>query len=194
LLHDRVGQALALVKLRLGLLGRRISDPELEAELRGVRDEVDAVIGETRALTAEFAPPALFKLGLRAALESLVTDQVILAGLTVRVTESGSPASLPEPTQLLAWRAVRELLINVLKHADADAALVELAWRDGAVGIVVTDWGVGFDPTVLSPTSDQTPGFGLIHLRERLLHMGGSFAVRSRPGDGSRIELEIPAV
>ena len=192
LLHDEVGQELALLKLRLGLLGRRVAG-EAADQVRGLRERLSHLIEQTRALTADLAPPALFKLGLAAALETMVTDQTRPHDLEVSLREAGPPTVLREGLQLFAWRATRELVANSLSHADCSRIELELRWADGRVDLQVSDDGRGFDPSVLSPDrGGDAPGFGLIHLRERLQHMGGGFEVRSNSGEGTQVRLTIP--
>jgi len=190
ILHDEVGQELALLKLQLGMLGRQLPDRSagLVTELR---ERVSQLIDRTRALTSDMAPPALFKLGLASALEALASDRS--TGLEVVVRESGEPMPLGEGIQLFAWRATRELLTNAMKHAHASRMVLTVLWNPNGLELVFDDDGCGFDPRILSPeTGAETPGFGLIQLRERLQHMGGAFAVRSQPGEGTVVTLTVP--
>jgi PAS domain S-box-containing protein len=192
MLHDEVGQELAVLKLRLGLLGRRVTG-EAEEQVHALRQRMGDLIDRTRAMTADLAPPALFKLGLAPALEALVREQVRPHGVDVALRQTGAPAALPEGLQLFAWRATRELVANCLAYAGASRIDLELRWTDGLVELRVTDDGRGFDPSVLSPERGlDAPGFGLIQLRERLQHMGGGFEVRSNSGEGTQVRLTIP--
>lgn len=194
LLHDEVGQELALLKLRLGLVARAAGG-DTARQLGELRERVTALIQRTRDMTRDLAPPALFKLGLAAALESLASEQLAPHDLELEVAEEGTPLPLDEGLQLFAWRATRELLTNTLKHAAASRVELAIRWEGGHLHLSVDDDGQGFDPTVMSPeTGPDAAGFGLIQLRERLLHMGGDFAVRSAPGQGTRVCLTVPTV
>jgi signal transduction histidine kinase len=85
----------------------------------------------------------------------------------------------------MLFRALRELLINVARHARSGKAQVRIA-RDGAVAeIAVEDEGVGFDPA-------EIQGFGLRNLHDRLEHLGGEVAVDSAPGRGTRVRVRAP--
>jgi signal transduction histidine kinase len=92
----------------------------------------------------------------------------------------------------LLFRSVRELLINVGKHAHTDIARVECRRAGGYYVVVVADSGKGFDPQVAFSRSGNR-GFGLLSIRERLIGLGGSMDCQSVPGDGSRVTLRVPA-
>jgi signal transduction histidine kinase len=138
-------------------------------------------------LTFQLSPPVLHDLGLTAAVEWLGDDIVRVYDLPVHVDDDGSVRELDERTRVILFRAVRELLVNVGKHAGARSARVRLRRRGQVVKIVVEDDGAGFDPEV------ATAGhFGLSSIRERLSHLGGTMSTRSKPGEGTRVELAAP--
>jgi signal transduction histidine kinase len=90
------------------------------------------------------------------------------------------------------FRAVRELLINVSKHARVSKAVVAVARNaDDTVSVTVSDAGAGFDPNGVV-TSADSGGFGLISLRERLGYLGGAMEVKSVPGDGTSVIVKVP--
>jgi signal transduction histidine kinase len=106
-------------------------------------------------------------------------------GLVVHVVKA-KELVLDEATGETLFRALRELLVNVAKHAKVGEAQVRI-WRDGDVARVsVEDSGVGFDPEAAHP------GFGLLALRERVAHMGGSVEIESAVGQGTRIIVSVP--
>ena len=86
---------------------------------------------------------------------------------------------------------MRELLINVGKHAQTDQARVQFVWTPADLRIEVEDHGNGFDVSRLTADGEIT-GFGLFSLRERLANMGGQLAIHSRPGEGTRATLRFP--
>jgi len=89
------------------------------------------------------------------------------------------------------FRAVRELLINVSKHANTHAAQVKCRRAGGHLVVTVADSGKGFDARVLfAPKAYR--GFGLLTVRERVTSLGGTMKCESIPGDGSRVTLELP--
>jgi signal transduction histidine kinase len=107
-------------------------------------------------------------------------------GLHVTLEEEGEREFLDEATRITLFRALREILVNVAKHAETENADVRFAWRDRRIEITVEDDGVGFDAA--TPTS----GYGLFSVRERLNRLGGSIEIESSPGEGARIVLVAP--
>jgi len=106
--------------------------------------------------------------------------------LTVEVT-GDDVADIPEPISILLFQAVRELLLNVVKHAGVDAASVGMEQpRAGLLRVIVNDLGSGFSQ------NPPTEGFGLFHLRERLTCIGGTLEVVSTPGKGARVCVTVP--
>jgi len=90
------------------------------------------------------------------------------------------------------FRAVRELLMNVVRHAQVHKAQVSLRRKDENLHITVEDRGVGFDPATLEVFSDRSSRFGLFSIRERLQYFRGEMTVISQPGQGTRVTLVVP--
>ena len=112
-------------------------------------------------------------------------------GLSVQIDDDDQPMPLDERVAIVLFRAVRELLINVAKHAETDQALVSIRRLDHTLQISVEDEGKGFNPS--SPTHLVGTGrFGLFSLRERLEYLNGTFQIQSVPGDGTTAILTVP--
>jgi CheY-like chemotaxis protein len=90
------------------------------------------------------------------------------------------------------YQAVRELLLNTVKYAQAAAAVVTLTHQEHTLTLTVADAGVGFDPTRLRVVGGVEGGFGLLGIRERLELLGGRLEIESHPGRGSRFRLVAP--
>lgn len=190
-LHDRIGQNLALVKMRLLELARTLP-AEPTAKLQSTASLVDEVIADTRGLTADLGTPVLYELGLGEALAQLVRRFEQVHGITARHEDDGRDKPLGEASRLCVYQAVRELLHNVVKHADTDLVIVRTA-RDGEQFVAsVVDRGAGFDSRDHVFRVTPSGGFGLFNIRERALHLGGSFELRSQPGRGTEAVLTIP--
>jgi signal transduction histidine kinase len=129
-------------------------------------------------------------LGLSAAIEWLGEEIERTFGLKVTIIDDGNPKPLAQEARSILYRAVRELLINVAKHAGTDEATVESESGDGRIVLRVSDAGVGYDPT--KPSATPTRGLGLLSLHERLLLIGGTTSVRSVMGEGTVTELSAP--
>lgn len=192
-LHDDVGQTLATIKLKLDQLARACRDSELLEPVTETIDLIEHAIASTRTLTFDLSSTELHELGLVAALDSLadtVAEQYQLA----LAFHADDPIREPcEPVGIVLYRAVRELLLNISKHAMADSASITVGDSGETLQIIVRDDGIGFDASVDAHVFGPRGGFGLLNVRERLSHIGGTVEVTSRPGEGTRITLAVPS-
>jgi light-regulated signal transduction histidine kinase (bacteriophytochrome) len=188
-LHDDLGQTLAAARIRLAALcGSERADVRAMADAVGVL--IDQATQSTRSLATQLAPAVLHELGLAPALDVLGEEIGRTFGLRVTVTDDGLPKPLSHEMRSILYRAVRELLINVAKHAKTDVARVDSVARAGAVRIRVSDAGVGYDPSTVVSTARR--GQGLVTLRERLSLVGGKIEVQTVPGTGTVTLLTAP--
>ena len=95
--------------------------------------------------------------------------------------------------ELLVFRIFQEAMINVVKYAQASHVHVRLSLEEQAIVLEINDDGVGFDSQTYFRTPARSVGLGLIGMRERVAHFGGVFRVTSRPGNGTRIFVSVPA-
>ncbi len=191
-LHDRIGQSLAVVSLRLGALGESVAATAAEGQLAEVRKLVKRTIEDTRSLTFELSPPVLHQLGLEAAVEWLAEEMKEQHGLRVELTSEGVTKPIQADLNDLLFQAVRELLLNVVKHAGAERARVGVHYDGDTLRLTVEDDGAGFDPAVLASRPFRNAGFGLFSIRERLTFSGGGFEITSEPGKGTLATLVVP--
>lgn len=191
-IHDRIGQSLAAMKLQLGRLGARLGDPAATAQLAQLDGLVEEVIADTRGLTFDLGSPLLYEMGLEHALQDLVARFEQTHGITAHFQGDGSGAGLDEHGRLMLFQGVRELLHNVVKHADARAVLVRCRRVDDQVEVAVRDNGQGFAAGEHAFRMSAQGGFGLFHLRERLPQFGGGCSIQSRPGAGTEVTLRLP--
>ena len=191
-LHDDLGQTLALLKMRLDLLRKQVPAGPFADELQSASELLLQASDRVRSLAFQLSPTILYELGLVPALEWLADEMKRLYSLTVTVdADSAAREALDPRVRTVLFRAVRELLINVGKHANTDIARVECRRTEGRMVVIVADSGKGFEPPAVSPTAANR-GFGLLSVRERVLGLGGTMAIQSVPGDGSRVTLQVP--
>jgi PAS domain S-box-containing protein len=193
ILHDDLQQYLAAIRFRLGsLIPDGLSSPKITEQISAVESLIDESIQKCRDLSHELSPPVLHQSGLIPALEWLCRDMKEKYGLEVKLqAESGAePASLRLATVL--FRSLRELLFNIVKHANTDRAVVQAHSRDGVIHIHVSDPGKGFDVNQSRTIRDGTGGFGLFSVEERIRFLGGTFYVKSAPGEGTLIDISVP--
>jgi len=192
-LHEHLQQLLVAAKLRLSMLRRRTEDGEMIQFIGDVDSLLDQSIRSSRSLTVELSPPVLYDAGLAPALDWLARWMHDKYGLTVRV--EADRESQPESTDVAAllFLFVRELLFNVVKHANTENARVTMCRRgQEQVAIGVSDDGVGFLPREATRGDGASAGFGLFSIRERLQSMGGRLEVDSAPGKGTRVSMVAP--
>jgi signal transduction histidine kinase len=180
-LHDGAQQQLVTLALGLRFTEERVPAglDELKAELGGFADRLLGVIDELREMSRGIHPAILTELGLTAALKTLARRSAVPVALDVRCDER-----LPEPVEVAAYYVVSEALTNAAKHAHASHVRIDVCAEEGALRLSIVDDGVG--------GADPSGGSGLIGLEDRVEALGGTIAVDSRPGGGTRLDVAIP--
>jgi len=191
-LHDQIGQNLALCKLKVAALEKILGDDGIKGELAVVRRLLECSIQDARSLIFDLSPPILYELGFSAALEWLAERIQEQFHVAVEFESRFRDPELKNDQQVILFQVVRELLINVGKHARASQAKIILSHAGPSLKIQVNDDGVGFDASQIFAPREQNSGFGFFSMRERLNYLGGGLEVKSRPGQGSQIILTVP--
>jgi PAS domain S-box-containing protein len=190
-LHDRIGPILSLSQFRLEVLQDAIQMSNHTKDLEEIRNNISQAINETRTLTAELYPPVLYTLGLPAALDWL--KEQIGREYDVRISISArNYHRLESGLEGFLFHAVRELMFNAVKHAQATSIAVRVAIEDNTILVAVDDNGKGFDVSMIESIRDLTHGFGLFSIRERLSVLEGNMEIVSHPGEGARITIRMP--
>jgi signal transduction histidine kinase len=189
-LHDETAQGLAALALGLDRAGEVLrggGDPGpalAEARALALR-----TLEEIQCIVRDLRPAALDDLGLASAIRALAERELGGRGVAARVEiGDGLEAGLAPEVETAVFRMVQEAIGNAGRHAQASHVLVELDLRGGEVVASVEDDGVGFEA---SPGARRS-GFGLLGLRERAELLGGSVAITSAPGEGTRVEITLP--
>ncbi|MBA4416528.1 MAG: hypothetical protein C0392_01260 [Syntrophus sp. (in: bacteria)] len=191
-LHDHIGQILAISKIKLGALLECAKESDIEESLREVRSLVGQAIQYTRSLTSELSPPILYELGLEAALEWLCEQAHEQHGIAYEFETDQHMKPVSDEIRIFLFTAVRELLVNVAKHANAQKVKVTARRIDRNISIHVADDGIGFNTSKVTFYLDKNKGFGLFSIRERLTHLGGQMEIKSQRGRSARIILSAP--
>jgi signal transduction histidine kinase len=194
ILHDEVGQGLALSRIKLGLLGHWLTTDTAQAAFAELRELFAGMSKRIRSLTFELSPPILYQLGLAAALEWLGEKLEKEHGLRCRVDCDRDSEPVDEAVSILLFQSVRELLANASKHARASAVLISITVAGGWVTLTVGDDGIGFDPQAVSQLAHRRDSFGLFSIGERMRYVNGSLEIDSAPGRGTRVTLSAPTV
>ncbi|MBW2085110.1 MAG: PAS domain-containing protein [Deltaproteobacteria bacterium] len=191
-LHDRVCQTLAMVQIDLNKLRQSVASTELDKSFDRVIRFVDTAISDTRTLTFNISPPSLYELGLEAALDELAEQMQDEYGLPITLEDDGSPKPVSQEGRVILYRAVRELMINVVKHAQAREMKVSIWGEDGHIHIEVKDDGIGFDTSQVYSRLTKTMSLGLLSIREQLVSLNGQMEIDSKPGRGTTVALVVP--
>jgi PAS domain S-box-containing protein len=189
-LHDHIGQILALAQIKLGALRESVSS-NLAAPMDEIRRLIEQTIQYTRNLTFELSPPILYDLGFEAAVEWLAELMQNQNGMGIQVKKDSLPKPMDDEIRVLLFQAVRELLVNVVKHAKAQQITLTIIREGHNIRIGVADDGVGLGISP-DPPRGGVGGFGLFSIRERLKYLGGRLEVDSEPGRGTQVTLVVP--
>ncbi|MDN5850070.1 MAG: sensor histidine kinase, partial [Nitrococcus sp.] len=189
-LHGSLAQILSLAKVKLGELQPAIQNEQSRQQIQQITELVGQANAAVRSHIFELHPPVLDDFGLLKALEWLVEAMRQRFGLEVRFKRDGLPPALDEQLRSTLFRAARELLINVAKHASVEQATLSLAYGERTLRLTVADRGQGFDPAQIE--RDWGRGFGLFSIRERLGYFGGEIKIVSARGKGTRVTLTAP--
>jgi len=193
-IHDNMLQPLFFLNIRLDLLKKSNS----EAHLVNSFDEMQQVICELmemmRNFTFELTWPLLHEVGLEGAIEDwLVREIEGKNGVDAIFEDDGREKRLDDETRAFLFRSVRELVVNAVKHADAERLKVSVAKREGNVVVGVEDDGSGFDVQRCGRRDEGGFHFGLLSIAEQVECLGGSMKIESEAGLGTTVIISVPA-
>jgi PAS domain S-box-containing protein len=191
-LHDQVGQSLLLAKMKLDALEDSLSDESLRSAAADAAALVATSILDIRSLTFRMRPPLLDTAGIDTVLEWLCTSISNDYKLQVNFDSDYQPKPLPADARYSLYQSVRELLINVAKHARTARAHLSLTSANGTLAVQVADDGAGFNPPEALLKHVNNGGFGLYNVRQRIEQLGGRIAIESAPGRGTKVTVTVP--
>jgi signal transduction histidine kinase len=191
-LHDETAQLLTAISLNLATLEGWAPD---RPRVKPLIDRLQALIRQMSEgiyrMVHDLRPAQLDDLGLVAALQFLADKTNQISGVHVTVNQWGDYQRLDPLVETVMFRVAQEALTNIVRHAQVNAALVELYYEQHQVRLEICDQGVGFDVD-----ADLLPphGWGLAGMRERAESLGGEFGLRSMPGKGTEVSVVIPLI
>jgi len=188
-LHDEAGQSLLCVHMQLEMAERSVpvEFPQLKHTMGETRELVETTIREIRRVIAALSPAVLEQLGLTAALRQLVNRFAQVHPARVRLDLRAD--RLPRQLDTVVYRLVQESLNNVARHSNAGRVNLSVTSADGCLTLRVEDDGGGFD---VEEALSKKDSFGLVGMRERVALLGGTLKLRSRPGKGAKLQIELP--
>jgi len=190
-IHDTLAQSLTGIVLQAQAVEDLLAgDPaQAQAELQSLQHLARAALEEARRSVWGLRPPVLEEATLAEALERLLRELCDQTGLSGRFATNGRPRPLTPTIDAGVYRIAQEALTNVRRHAHARVAVVQLRFEPGELALIVQDDGRGIDPGQTPPPDG---GFGLTSMQERARLMGGTMALESEPGRGTRVEVRVP--
>jgi PAS domain S-box-containing protein len=191
-LHDYIGQSLAISRIKLKTLQESGSSADLDQSLEEILKLIEQAIKHTRSLMFELSPPMLYDLGFESAIEWLTEQINKQHGISTFFKDDKHSKPLDDEIGVVLFQAVRELLVNVVKHGQASSAKVSIRKDGNNIRIDVKDDGIGFDTSKTGSYEGETGGFGLFNIRERLSYLGGSLKIKSKSGKGTFVTLVAP--
>jgi len=189
-LHDDLNQKLAMLAVDFEALEQQlpVSFESLLDQLRSFRSRVIELSDDLRRVAYQLHPSMLEHLGLAVALKSYCAEFSKREKIKARLAPRDLPDSLPQDVALCLYRVAQEGLRNVARHSGSPRAAVSLTGTAAGIHLLIIDFGAGFDPDLPRGRG----GLGFISMQERVRLVGGSWSVKSRPGQGTRIDVRIP--
>lgn len=195
-IHDGPVQNIFAALSQLYVVQRRLAQrgDEPDDELERIRRSItllEHALNEIRTFMGTFRPPEFERRDLVSILEGLVIQHEELTGNSVRLTIDGELPPVALPVKISLYRILQEALSNAVRHGGAACHAVTLGSDGERVAMEVHDTGRGFDvATVLQrPPAGH---FGLEGMHERVRLLGGTFAIESAPGAGTKVRVEVP--
>ena len=193
-LHDDLQQRLFAIKTQLTFLTNDNENngllPSANADLQQIQRWLSDAIGITRSLSIDLGPMVLQVEGLAEALLWLASQMKSQHGLQIQLDAKDNLQVLDTQMRLMLFQTIRELLFNIVKHADTSDAAITLEKTNDKASITISDSGKGFDAgTVMS---DSKTAHGLLVVQDRLALLGCSMNVKSEPGKGTQVVIEAP--
>jgi PAS domain S-box-containing protein len=192
-LHDLIGQSLVFAKMKLDTLQVSAKAPDFVNSLKEACDMLDQVIQRTDNLTFDLGSPILYELGLSVAIKDWLTEEIGKKyDIKTTFEDDGTPKPLDIDVSTFIYRSVRELLVNVVKHAKAENVKVSLQREGDEMKVYVADDGIGFEYLGSGISRDKRGGYGLFSIREHLDYIDGHLDVESQPHHGTQVVLTVP--
>ncbi|MFQ5932369.1 MAG: GAF domain-containing protein, partial [Nitrospiraceae bacterium] len=188
-LHDSVTQEIYGVTMFAEAAGRLLAhgkQAQATEHLRDLQASAQEALGEMRLLIYELRPPVLDQVGLEGALQARLEAVEGRSGLNTQLVTSGD-GELPREVQESLYGIAREALNNSLKHAHASSLSVNLLVTDPSIRLEIAEDGVGFDPN----GDRQEGGLGIRGMQERAEQIGGRLSIKSKPGEGTSVVVEV---
>jgi PAS domain S-box-containing protein len=190
-LHDSLGQTLSLAYLKLSAIDTNEFLPKTEKSLNEIFGLLNKAINESRQITYDLSPPVLHELGLISAFKWRLEQIEQMHQIETELIGEKTNLQLKKENTIFIYRIVNELLLNVLKHANATEIKIEIEQKRFKYRISVTDNGIGFK-SAFDNSAKKTGSYGLLSIKERLQSFNGRLILKSEPEIYTTAAIEIP--
>ena len=185
-LHDETGQGLMILRLFLSGLTEEVESKEIQAKVGEAISMLDRTISDLRRIIARLSPRALEELGLMGAIRKEAREFARSSGIRAKLALQHEMPFMEHESEIALYRAVQEALTNIARHSQARSFSLSLKPEGGKVRLRIEDDGIGLHSRA------STGRFGLLGMRERIAALGGAVRIRSKPGQGTRINITLP--
>ena len=193
-LHDHVGQLLAASRMQLMGLMHESENVVINKKIKDISQGLLQAVRATREAIFNLSPPQLNEIGLFAAVHDWLEQEVKMKyPVKARLIGENQKYNLSENIRFLIFRSIRELIMNTVKHARAKHLNVKIGGARDFLEITIQDDGIGFAEDPESMYLKST-GYGLFSTRERVIDIGGSMTIDSKPGQGATIKIVVPLI
>jgi signal transduction histidine kinase len=191
-LHDDVGQLLSAARMQIAAINYEAGTSEIKKKINSISQDLLHAIQSTRSVIFNLSPPQINEIGLYAAIHDWMKEQIENKhGIKTKLTGANERYFISEDSRFLIFRSLRELMINVVKHANARHLNINIKRNNRVMEITVWDDGVGFDKNLIHKKI-KSKTYGLFSIQERMSDIGGSMEINSKPGIGTKVKLIIP--
>jgi signal transduction histidine kinase len=194
-LHDGLGQDLLVIASEAQLsLGQPENPSATTMRLKDIAETARQALQQARRMAHNLRPGLLEELGFTKALRASADRAAQASGISMAIHLADVDGLLPPEFEINLFRITQESLNNVLKHAQASEAKITLTKEAAFLRLIVEDNGRGFQRSGLGSAPPDQRGFGLRQIAERARMMGGRVDIRSQPGQGTRVTVEVPLI
>ncbi|MFC1490660.1 PAS domain S-box protein [Candidatus Latescibacterota bacterium] len=191
-LHDQISQELVALRMKFGVLRKQCTSGETDNLINDINELIENAVENTRTLTFDLSSPVLNELGLVPATEWLCEKISQDHNLKISLKSDSKPMIMDDDLKNMIYRSIRELINNVVKHAQASKAKISITHEENMLRINVKDNGIGFNKSPQEALLGEEGGFGIFSIREQLEYVGGHLEITSKSGKGTVISLSVP--
>ncbi len=193
-LHDETSQALTalVVGLETATTAPAASVAEMKDRLIPIKEMATEMLREIQRIIHDLRPAILDDLGFVQAIDWYAEHRLKPAGIQPVLEIVGAEKRLSSEVETVVFRIAQEAINNIARHAHAENVSITLDFSDSFIALEVEDDGQGFDVSAVAARAKTSPSFGLPGIRERAALFGGTAAIESRLGQGTRVAVKIP--